>query len=58
MTGTGKSTFFESMALQDIREGGKSVFDPHGDAIDGIFEKDARRERTMSLSLVPRNAKG
>lgn len=66
MTGTGKSTFFESMALQDIREGrGVGFFDPHGDAIDGILKKmpasrandvvvfsPAERERVMGLNLL------
>ena len=40
MTGTGKSTFFESMILQDIRAGrGVGFFDPHGDAIEDILSR-------------------
>ncbi len=40
MTGTGKSTFFESMILQDIREGrGVAVFDPHGELVESILQK-------------------
>ncbi|MDH4358988.1 MAG: type IV secretion system DNA-binding domain-containing protein [Candidatus Berkelbacteria bacterium] len=40
MTGTGKSTFFESMILQDIREGrGVGVFDPHGELVESIMKK-------------------
>ena len=40
MTGTGKSTFFESLILQDIREGkGLAVFDPHGELAEGILSK-------------------
>lgn len=66
MTGTGKSTFFESMALQDIREGrGVAFFDPHGDAIESILTKipssraedviifnPADRKRPMGLNLL------
>lgn len=40
MTGTGKTTLFESMILQDIREGrGVGFFDPHGDAVDSLLGK-------------------
>lgn len=40
MTGTGKSTFFESMILQDIREGkGLAVFDPHGELVEELLAK-------------------
>ena len=40
MTGTGKSTFFESMILQDIRNGkGVAVFDPHGELVEHIVNK-------------------
>lgn len=39
-TGTGKSTFMESMILQDIRAGrGLAVIDPHGDMVDSIIGK-------------------
>lgn len=51
MTGTGKSTFFESMILQDIKEGkGLAVFDPHGDLIDKLVEKFPK-ERAEDLIL-------
>jgi len=44
MTGTGKTTLFESMILQDIREGrGVGFFDPHGDAVNNL------------LGLIPEN---
>jgi len=40
MTGTGKTTFFESMILQDIRNGrGLAVFDPHGELVEKIIAK-------------------
>jgi len=39
-TGTGKSTMFESMILDDMRNGeGLCVMDPHGDLIDKILPK-------------------
>jgi hypothetical protein len=38
-TGTGKSEFIKSMAIQDIRAGeGVCVIDPHGDLIEGILQ--------------------
>lgn len=38
-TGTGKSTFLENMAIDDIRKGkGVAVLDPHGDAIKIILD--------------------
>lgn len=37
-TGTGKSTLFQSMILQDIRDGnGVGVIDPHGELIEQIM---------------------
>lgn len=40
MTGTGKSTLFESMILQDINAGkGLAVFDPHGELVEKIILK-------------------
>ncbi|MCX6809500.1 MAG: type IV secretion system DNA-binding domain-containing protein [Candidatus Berkelbacteria bacterium] len=40
MTGTGKSTFFESMILQDINNGkGLTVFDPHGELVENLLYK-------------------
>lgn len=51
MTGTGKTTFFESLILQDIREGrGVGFFDPHGDAIEGILGK-IPKERAEDVIL-------
>ena len=39
-TGTGKSTMFESMILDDMRNGeGTCVIDPHGDLIEKILTK-------------------
>lgn len=39
-TGTGKSTMFASMILEDMRNGeGLCVIDPHGDLIDKILKK-------------------
>jgi hypothetical protein len=66
MTGTGKSTFFESMILQDIREGrGVAYFDPHGEAVEHILERipkeraedvivfdPADRDRPFGLNLL------
>lgn len=66
MTGTGKSTFFESMILQDIREGkGLALFDPHGELAESILDKipkeraddviyfdPADTERPMGLNLL------
>ena len=40
MTGTGKSTFFESLILQDIKNGkGLAVFDPHGELVESVLSK-------------------
>lgn len=40
MTGTGKTTLFESMILQDIRQGrGVGFIDPHGEAVRNILNK-------------------
>jgi len=40
MTGTGKTTFFESMIIQDIYNGkGVAVFDPHGELVESILSK-------------------
>lgn len=39
-TGTGKTTFFESMIMQDLRAGrGLCVLDPHGDLIERVVPK-------------------
>lgn len=66
MTGTGKSTFFESMILQDIKEGrGVAVFDPHGELVEGLLNRipksraedviyfdPADTERPMGVNLL------
>jgi len=65
MTGTGKSTLFESMILQDIRVGnGVVVMDPHGELVNAIIGKipkeraedviifdPADRDRPLGLNL-------
>jgi hypothetical protein len=65
-TGTGKTTFFESMILQDIRAGhGACVLDPHGELVERILGKvpperaddviyldPAARERPIGLNLL------
>jgi hypothetical protein len=39
-TGTGKSTLYQNMAIQDIRQGSGVCFvDPHGEAIDWLLER-------------------
>ena len=39
-TGTGKTTFFEGLILQDIRAGrGACVLDPHGDLVERLLGK-------------------
>ena len=51
MTGTGKSTFFESMILQDIRAGrGVGFFDPHGDVVESVLLK-IPKERAEDVIL-------
>jgi len=66
MTGTGKSTFFESMILQDIKNGkGIAVFDPHGELVEKIMTKipkeraddiiyfdPADRDRPLGVNLL------
>lgn len=50
-TGTGKSTFLQSMILQDIQAGkGVCVLDPHGDLIEDILPRiDDRRIKDVVL---------
>jgi hypothetical protein len=69
-TGTGKSTFLENLALQDMLSGGGFAFvDPHGDAADrllGMVPKDrtedviyfspAETEYPMGLNLFEFNS--
>jgi hypothetical protein len=66
MTGTGKSTFFESLILQDIKNGkGLAVFDPHGELVENVLSKIPKEraedviffdpsdtERPMGLNLL------
>lgn len=48
-TGTGKSTFLETLALQDIRRGrGLAVIDPHGDLVERLV-KNIPPERLADL---------
>lgn len=50
-TGTGKTTLFENMILQDIREGkGVCYIDPHGSAIENILSR-IPRERAKDVIL-------
>lgn len=66
MTGVGKSTFFENLALQDIRAGrGVCVIDPHGQMVENILLRMPKErandviyfdpgdlERPMGLNLL------
>ncbi len=48
-TGTGKSTFLENLALQDMLSGGGFAFvDPHGDVADKFFAM-VPKERTEDV---------
>ncbi|MDE1925089.1 MAG: TraM recognition domain-containing protein [Patescibacteria group bacterium] len=50
-TGVGKSTVFQNLCLQDIRNRhGVCFIDPHGDSIDWILER-IPRERLMDVVL-------
>ncbi len=52
MTGTGKSTFIENLAVQDIRAGhGVCVVDPHGSLVEGILAA-VPRERAEDVVLL------
>ncbi len=54
-TGTGKSTFMESLVLQDIRAGrGVGVIDPHGELVDSIIGKipEQRIEDVILFDLL------
>src|SRR5436190_2027223 len=53
-TGTGKSSLLEAMIRQDILAGnGVSVFDPHGDLVERLYEwmPDARRPDLIYLNV-------
>ncbi len=57
MTGTGKSTFFESMILQDIKEGkGVAVFDPHGELVEKILTKIPKERAEDVIFFDPSDA--
>jgi hypothetical protein len=48
-TGTGKSTFLENLALQDMLDGGGFAFvDPHGDTVESLLAM-VPRERTEDV---------
>jgi hypothetical protein len=56
-TGTGKSTFMESMILDDIRHGrGVAVIDPHGDMVASILGKipKGRQGEVVFFNLLDR----
>ncbi len=56
MTGTGKSTFFESLLLQDIREGrGVCAIDPHGDMVENVLRKIPRERAKDVIYFDPGN---
>lgn len=56
MTGTGKSTLFESMILQDIREGkGVCYIDPHGEAVESILGKIPKERADDVVYFDPGN---
>lgn len=49
MTGTGKTTLFENLILQDIKAGeGVCYIDPHGDTAEGLLAK-IPRERAQDV---------
>jgi len=54
MTGTGKTTLFESMILQDIRAGeGVAVFDPHGELVEKLIKKIPRERAEDVIYFNP-----
>ncbi len=56
MTGTGKSTLFETMLLQDIREGrGVCAIDPHGEMTENILHKIPRERAKDVIYFDPGN---
>jgi hypothetical protein len=57
MTGTGKTTFFESMILQDIYNGkGVAVFDPHGELVESILSKIPKERAEDVIYFNPADA--
>jgi hypothetical protein len=56
MTGTGKSTFFENLVLQDIRNGkGVCYIDPHGDVVENVLKKLPRERAKDVIYFDPGN---
>ncbi len=56
MTGTGKTTLFENMILQDIRAGrGVCYIDPHGDTVENILQKMPRERAKDVVYFDPGN---
>lgn len=56
MTGTGKSTLFENMILQDIRRGaGVCFIDPHGETAEAILGKIPRSRAHEVIYFDPGN---
>ncbi len=53
-TGTGKSTFLQNIAYQDMKAGaGLCVIDPHGDMIDGLLERVPHARRDQVIVFAP-----
>lgn len=56
MTGTGKSTLFENMLLQDIRNGkGVCYIDPHGEVVENVLRKMPRERAKDVVYFDPGN---
>jgi hypothetical protein len=58
-TGTGKSTFMETMILQDIRAGhGVAVIDPHGELVEPILGKipKTREKDVVFFNMLDRKS--
>ncbi len=54
MTGTGKTTLFENMILQDIKAGhGICYIDPHGDTAEGLLSKIPRERAEDVIYFDP-----
>ncbi len=54
MTGTGKTTLFEQMILQDIKAGhGCCYIDPHGDTAEGLLAKIPRERAEDVIYFDP-----
>jgi len=55
-TGTGKSTLFQSMIFQDIRDGnGVGVIDPHGELIEKILHNIPAKRKKDVIYFNPRD---